>query len=59
MKHYNGIAASIVVLSQIVACVLFMFNGADYEKAMMPLFFAALMIIIYLLTDIDDKLKPV
>ncbi len=58
MKKCNSIAMAIVVVTQIVASLMFAFNGATYEKSMMPLFFAALMAIMWVLVDINDKLKP-
>lgn len=58
MKRYNFIATTIVIMTQAIASLVFAFNGATYEKAMIPLFFAMLSAILYMLTDINDKLKP-
>lgn len=56
MKNMSSLL--FVIISQVIASVLFAFNGESYEKAMIPLFFAALMAILWVLTDINDKLKP-
>lgn len=48
----------VIVLSQAVAALLFAINGEPYDKVMTPLFFGALMSILLLLTDINNKMKP-
>ena len=47
-----------IIISQIIASVLFILDGSSYEKAMIPIFFALLMEILWILTDINNKLKP-
>lgn len=47
-----------IIISQIIVSVLFILNGSSYEKAMIPIFFALLMEILWILTDINNKLKP-
>ena len=47
-----------VIITQVIASLCFAITGSSYEKAMIPLFFAALMAILWILTDINNKLKP-
>ena len=56
MKNMSSLL--FVIISQVIVSMLFAFNGESYEKAMIPLFFAALLTILWVLTDINDKLKP-
>jgi hypothetical protein len=58
MKTSNFVSMAIVAITQVIAALMFVFDGATYEKVMIPLFFAVLMCILYMLTDINDKLKP-
>lgn len=58
MKTSNFFLMTIAAITQAIACILFALNGESYEKTMIPLFFAVLMCILYMLTDINDKLKP-
>lgn len=48
----------IILFSQLVASIMFAFNGASYEKVMIPLFFAVLLCILWAITDINNKMKP-
>jgi hypothetical protein len=47
-----------VIITQVIASLCFVITGSSYEKAMIPLFFAVLMAILWVLTNINDKLKP-
>ena len=56
MKNTSGLLFAII--TQVIASLLFILNGSSYEKAMIPLFFAVLLRILWTLTDINNKLKP-
>lgn len=54
----NEFGQFFVMIAQVIACLIFVFNGSSYEKAMIPLFFAVVLQILWTLTDINNKLKP-
>lgn len=56
MKNMSGLW--FVIITQVITSIFFAFSGESYEKAMIPLFFATLMIILWTLININDKLKP-
>ncbi len=56
MKKMSGLWFAIS--TQVITSIIFAFNNESYEKAMIPLFFATLMIILWTLININDKLKP-
>lgn len=56
MKKMSGLW--FVISTQVITSIIFAFNNESYEKAMIPLFFATLMIILWTLININDKLKP-
>lgn len=56
MKYKTGLLY--VIITQVIISLTLAFSGSSYEEAMIPLFFATLMCILYVLTDINDKLKP-
>ena len=47
-----------LIISQIITSILFILDGGSYEKAMIPIFFAIVMEILWTLTDINNRLKP-
>lgn len=56
MKNTSG--QLFVIITHVIASLLFILNGSSYEKAMVPLFFVVLLGILWTLNDINNKLKP-
>lgn len=54
----NEFGKNFVMITHVIAALLFVFTGSSYEKAMIPLFFAVVLQILWTLTDINNKLKP-